>query len=38
MKSWQPVSLAKELNAEVILISEFVNSEIKITSTKNCLK
>ena len=33
MKSWQPVSLAKVLNVEVILISEMTNSEIRITST-----
>ena len=32
---WNPGSLtAKTLNAEVILISEFMNSEIKTTSTK----
>ena len=34
MKSWQPVSLAKFLNDEVILIYEFVISEIRINSTK----
>ena len=35
MKSWKPVSLPawqKDLNGEVILISEFMNLEIKITS------
>ena len=33
MKFWHGGSLAKKLNAEVILISEFVNAEIRITST-----
>ena len=36
MKSWQPVSLPtwlKCLNVEVIPFSEFMNSEIRITST-----
>ena len=42
MKSWQPASLAKYLNGEVILISEFVicdfmNPEIRITSTLGLL-
>ena len=37
MKSWQPVSLEKYLNVEVILISEIVISEIRINSIKNCL-
>ena len=35
MKSWQPVSLPawlNDLNIEVILISGFMNSEIRITS------
>ena len=36
MKSWQPVSLAKNKNyVEGILISEFMNSEIRITFTKS---
>ena len=37
MKSWQDVSLPawqKYLNVEVILVSEFVISEIRINSTK----
>ena len=37
MKSWQPASLPawlKDENVEVILISEFVVSEIRINSTK----
>ena len=38
MKFWQPVSLAKNLNVEVILISEFMISEIRINSTKIGLK
>ena len=36
MKSWPPVSLPawqKYLNVEVVLISEFVITEIRITST-----
>ena len=38
---WNPGSLSpwqKDLNVEVILISDFMNSEIRITSTKICLK
>ena len=38
-ESWQPVSLRawqKYLNVEVILMSEFVISEIRISSTKLC--
>ena len=37
MKSWQPVSLParqKYLNVDVVLISEFVISEIRINFTK----
>ena len=34
MRSWQPARLAKNLNVEVILMSEFVVSEIRIYSTK----
>ena len=34
MKSWQPVSLEKYLNFEVILISEFMILEIGINSEK----
>ena len=34
----QPASLAKYLNVEVSLISEFVISEIRINSTKDCLE
>ena len=34
MKSWQPVSLAKCLNVEVILIFEIVISGRRINSTK----
>ena len=39
MKSWLSVSLPdwlKGLNIEVILISGFMNSEIKITSNNFC--
>ena len=37
MKSWQRSSQVRNLNAEVILISEWVkNSEIRITSTPRC--
>ena len=41
MKSCLPVFLLacqKDLKVQVILISEFMNSEIRITSTKHCLK
>ena len=33
MKFWRPVSLIKNFNEEVILIFEFMNTEIRITST-----
>ena len=33
MKSCLPVSLAKDLNVELILISDFTDSEIRIAST-----
>ena len=38
MKSCQSASLAKYLSVEVILISEFVISEIRINSKNICLK
>ena len=36
--NWNPGSLAKYLDVEVILISEFVTSEIRVNSTQICLK
>ena len=36
MISWQPASLDKRPNIEVILISGFMNSEIRITSNNIC--